>query len=110
MRLRLREGLSAGKSVVVCKGVLVSAIRIGKLNSVLLCKPRLRVIPRGAGGDALGEGVSACNRASCEACAISPTLPCAMLLGRKICTTACVICVAMRCTGQYKLINHSAKK
>ena len=109
-RARLREGLSAGSWVVVCSGVLCSAVSVGRLSSVLACKLRL-VMPRWAGlmetlgttGAATSAGMElSVELASLPGCPTDETET-----GRKICTTTWLI---TRCTGQNRFTNHSSTK
>lgn len=101
-RARLREGLSVGNWLVVCNGVLDSTVSVGKLSSALLCKLRCLLMPRWGG--IVGTGIATV--------AVSvdswPGVVCTAVLcdiGLKICTTTLLM---MRCTGQYRLISHSA--
>jgi hypothetical protein len=45
-RLRLREGLRAATSDVVCRGVLCSAVSVGSVSARLDCRRRCAVMPR----------------------------------------------------------------
>ena len=45
-RARLREGFKAGNRLVVCRGVLASMLKVGKLGSGLACQERRAVTPR----------------------------------------------------------------